>query len=282
LSEQPKLLIFDIDGTLMSTGGLTGVAFELAIEELYGVKNSTNGIEPFGLTDQLIFSKILQNNNIPYENGAEEFERFCEKYIIHLGIQLNNSSKPMLLPGVKRLLQKLKDDKKVFLALETGNIEPSAFLKLHSLGVISHFPIGGFGSDSMDRAKIIELAFRRAQAHYRVPFSIKETWVIGDTPNDINAGQQLGINTISVATGVFGVEQLSHHRPNAIFDDFTDWERFLNVIHRQVTEFVPNPGFEPKPEFKPEFKPEIGDNIVSGDKPDSTDIIVDMGYPWDE
>ncbi len=278
MSKKPKLLIFDIDGTLVSTGGLTGVAFELAIEELYNVKNSTKSIEPFGLTDQLIFSEILRINNIPHDNVVEEFDRFCEKYIIHLGNQLNTSDTTKLLPGVKTLLEKLSAEKNIFLALETGNIEPSAFLKLHSLGIINYFPIGGFGSDSPDRAKIIELAFRRAQAHYRVPFSIKETWVIGDTPNDISAGQRLGVNTISVATGVFNADHLNQFRPNAIFENFNDWGRFLSVIHRQVPQVESKPNFEPVPDYNADSPDEIAKSI----EPDSNDIIVDMGYPWDE
>ena len=278
MSDQPKLLIFDIDGTLMSTGSLTGKAFELTIEQLYGVKNSTRGIKPFGLTDQLIFNEILRINKIHYYNVEKEFERFCEKYIIHLGNQLNNSRAPVLLPGVKTLLEKLREDKRIFLALETGNIEPSAFLKLHRLGIISYFPCGGFGSDSPDRAKIIELAFRRAQTHYRVPFSIKETWVIGDTPNDIGAAQQLGINVISVATGSFDIMHLSQLRPNAVFEDFTDWKRFIEVIHRQATEYVPNPNFDPKTEHSialnasPTVRPEL----------ESEDIVEITGFPWDE
>ncbi len=234
MKSTPILLIFDVDGTLTDSAGLTRVAYESAVQEMYGVENSANGVKPHGRTDQDIFEEILRRNRIDYDDIDAEFDAFCDKYIPHLARLLHESDKPRLLPGVTVLLNKLSKIKNVYLSLGTGNIEQGAYLKLQRHGIAGLFPVGGFGSDSADRPEIISIALRRARHHYRIPFPARSIWVIGDTPFDIVAGKWLGANTIGVATGNFDQYELSLHKPNALFQDLDDWERFIEVINERV------------------------------------------------
>lgn len=230
MKSTPTLLIFDIDGTLTDSAGLSRVAYECAIEELYQIRNSADGVKPFGRTDQDIFEEILQRNTVSYSDIDTAFSEFCDRYVPHLARLLHESDKPTLLPGVEVLLKKLCKTENVHLALGTGNIEQGAYLKLQRHGVANLFPVGGFGSDSVNRSEIISIALRRARNHYRIAFPARSIWVIGDTPNDINAGKWLGANTIGVATGGFNQYELNLHQPTALFQDFDDWEHFLDVI----------------------------------------------------
>jgi len=237
MNKSPILLIFDIDGTLIDTGGLGRLALDRTAEELYGVKEATQGIKPYGMTDYVIFFEIIQRNRIPFDDLHLEFNRFCEHYFQSLGFLLHETNKSKLHRGVQALLEKLKQEKNVFFALGTGNIEQTAYLKLHYHGIASYFLVGGFGSDSYDRPDIIDLAYHRAQKHYRIPFAIRDTWVIGDTPKDIIAGRSIGANTIAVANSIFSQYDLARYQPSALLQDFDDWEHFLDIIHGRV-EFV--------------------------------------------
>lgn len=224
------LLIFDIDATLFDSGGLGRTAIEKAVEDIYGIRGSTIGIIPHGMTDKLIFLKILKRSGIALDNFDDDFERFCERYIQEFSILLQNSDQPRLLGGVDKLIRHLAAQPGIFLAVGTGNIEQSAFLKLHHHDMAKFFPVGGFGSDSQNRSEIISIAYHRAQNHYRIPFAIRDTWVIGDTPHDIQAGKDLGVNTLAVATGIHDIRSLFEYMPTALFEDLTDIERFMFVI----------------------------------------------------
>ncbi|MFH0764882.1 MAG: HAD hydrolase-like protein [Calditrichota bacterium] len=234
MDQTPRLLIFDVDGTLTDSAGITRTAYETVVEELYGVRNSTRGLKPAGRTDRDIFFEILNLNQIEVTDQNEEFRKFSDLYIPLLGRLLTESKKPRLLAGVKTLLEKLAALEPMHLALGTGNIEQSAYLKLHRHNVSSYFPVGGFGSDSSVRAEIIAIALRRAQHYYRVPFATRDTWVIGDTPFDIQAGRDAGANTLAVATGPHDQYELARYKPTALFSDLDDWDHFIHVITGKI------------------------------------------------
>lgn len=224
------LLIFDIDGTLTDSFGLTRVAFELAINEMYSVSDSTRGIKPFGKTDQQIFREILINNNLPTNDFHKQFERLSELTAIYLEEKLRESEKPHLHKGIRSLLERISSENSLYLALGTGNIRRNAYIKLERHGVAHLFPIGGFGSDSENRDLIIETAFRRARDHYQIKFNKNNTWIIGDTPVDIECGRNLGAATIGVATGTYSIEELKKYNPTAVFSDLSDQDKFFKLI----------------------------------------------------
>ncbi len=226
----PALLIFDVDGTLTYSNGLTRLAFDLAAKEIYSVDNSTRGIIPFGRTDQGIFREILRNNNLPENNFIEQFKEFSLLSAQHLERELNASDKPRLHTGVFDLLKLLSLSENIYLALGTGNIKQNAYLKLTRHSIDHLFPVGGFGSDHEERTEILNIAHQRAVEFYKIEFTKHNTWVIGDTPLDIINGRNIGAGTIAVATGIFSEQELSAHNPDAVFSDLNDCDRFIKLI----------------------------------------------------
>lgn len=230
MRKDATLLIWDVDGTLTDSAGLTRVAFEKAFEDIYKISGSTVGIMPFGRTDPQIFREMLRNSNLHEDDFPEQFRKFSVQVSYHLERILASSDKPRLHNGVRELLDLLAVEDDVFLALGTGNIERNARLKLERHSINHHFPVGGFGSDDEDRAALIRIALLRSREYYSIDFDEINTWVIGDTYFDIECGNSIGANTIAVATGSYSEAELSEHNPTALFADFRDRDRFLSLI----------------------------------------------------
>lgn len=225
------LLLFDIDGTLTDNAGLTRVALDKAALHLFGVENGTRGITSYGLTDPLIFRKIVENNHLEVLNWEDTFSQFVSIYISYLNRLLNQSFSVKTHPGIKDLLSAISKLPFFFLALGTGNIRESAMIKLKRHGIDGYFPVGGFGDDSGDRVEIIRVAYHRACEYYRKDFAPEWTWVIGDTPYDINAGKAWGFRTMAVATGFYPVEELKEYSPTIIFPHLGD----VNLVIKTFT-----------------------------------------------
>lgn len=230
----PALLIFDVDGTLTHSAGLTRVAFETVFQEIYGVAQATAGVNPHGRTDPMIFRDVLTRNSIEIQDFDRQFDEFSDQYVVLLERLLGGSKQVHLHKGVKALLEKLKPLPNIYLALGTGNVERAAFHKLNRHGIAHFFPAGGFGSDDEDRSRLLLTAHERAQNYYRKPFPIRDTWIIGDTPNDVLSGQRIGASTIAVATGDYDLQILARSRPDGLLPDFDDQERFLSIIRRKI------------------------------------------------
>ncbi|MFN3821031.1 MAG: HAD family hydrolase [bacterium] len=231
MSMPDVLLLFDIDGTLTDSAGLTRVALDKAALHLFGIERGTQGITSYGLTDPLIFRKIVENNQLKFPNWEYTFSKFCNIYVAYLDQLLNQSSSVKTHPGIKELLSAIAKLPFFFLALGTGNIRASAMVKLKRHGIDGYFPVGGFGDDSEDRAEIIKVAYHRACEHYRKNFDPEWTWVIGDTPYDIFAGKAWGFRTMAVATGFYTVEELSEYSPTIIFPHLED----VNLVIKTFT-----------------------------------------------
>ena len=135
-----------------------------------------------------------------------------------------------LLPGIKELLLLLADREDIVLGLETGNLEPAAYMKLKKGMIDDFFSFGGFGSDSENRTELIRIAIERARAlNYNV-IPAKNIYVIGDSPHDISAGRNLGVNTIGVGTGRIAEEKLLAEGPSYFLKDLSDIPAFLRCI----------------------------------------------------
>ncbi len=230
MSGNATLLIWDVDGTLTDSAGLTRVAFDKAFEDIYAISGSTVGIKPFGRTDPQIFREMLGNSNLHEDDFPEQFRKFSVQTSHHLERILASSDKPRLHYGVGELLDLLVVEDDIFLALGTGNIERNARLKLEKHSINHHFPVGGFGSDDEDRTALIKVALLKSREYYCIDFDEINTWVIGDTYFDIQCGNNIGANTIAVATGIYNEAELSEYNPTAIFADFRNSDRFLSLI----------------------------------------------------
>ena len=156
------LILFDIDGTLLLTGGAGKVAFNRAFQELFGVLDGWGETIPDGKTDPLIFQEIFRR--VLKRNGKpREFDSLGTLYVKYFRKEIQHSPKFRLMPGVKMLLQRLALEKAPLLGIATGNLEETAWLKLARGRLDSFFSFGGFGSDSPDRAELTRAAIRRAR-----------------------------------------------------------------------------------------------------------------------
>ncbi len=204
-----KLLLFDIDQTLINTGGAGLRALDRACFQLFGIQNAMQGISPHGKTDPAIAREILRvrlERNPSELNG--DIQSILEGYLFFLKEEVQTSHTYRVLPGINSLLDEmsLRDD--VILGLATGNVESGAHIKLDRGNLNRYFEFGGFGSDSEDRSELVRKAADKAAIRHGGGIPASDIFVIGDTPLDIDAGKRAGFKTVGVATGSYSIEQL--------------------------------------------------------------------------
>jgi phosphoglycolate phosphatase len=219
-----RLLLFDIDGTLIDSGGAGIQSLKDVLREQFGINDDLSEIEVAGKTDTGIVHQILRKQQI--ELSDEKVAAFLDRYADLLGRELPRRQ-GRLLPGIAELLPKLQARKQNVLALLTGNIERGAQLKLRHYGVWDFFEFGAFANDHHDRNELGPFAQRRAREKHSIDFAAETIDVIGDTPHDIACGKAIGARTIAVATGNFSRAQLSEHQPDRIIDDFSQVDALI-------------------------------------------------------
>jgi len=226
-NQNKRLLLFDIDGTLIHSGGAGVHALKLTLAERFGIADDLDDIEIAGMTDSGIVVSILKKHRIPATN--ENIAAFLDSYVHFLSLELPRRE-GKLLPGVLELLEKLKSRPDLVLALLTGNVSRGAQLKLEHYGVWHFFEFGAFADDHQDRNQLGSFAVTRAKEKHGREFSATEIDVIGDTPRDITCGKAFGARTIAVATGTYSLEQLAEHQPDFLIDDLSDVDRVIDTL----------------------------------------------------
>jgi phosphoglycolate phosphatase len=222
-----RLLLFDIDGTLIYSGGAGVHALKSALVERFRIADDLRDIEIAGMTDSGIVVSILKKHQIPVTN--ENVSAFLDSYVHFLSLELPRRE-GKLLPGVLELLERLKSRPQLVLALLTGNVSRGAQLKLEHYGVWHFFEFGAFADDHQDRNRLGSFARARAKEKHGSEFSAGEIDVIGDTPRDIACGKAFGARTIAVATGTWTREQLAEHQPDFLIDDLSDVDRVIDTL----------------------------------------------------
>ena len=223
-----KLLLFDIDGTLLLTNGAGTRAANRAFENIYGISEAMTKIDAAGKTDPIILKEIFKNE-LNRDYSHEEAKELYKLYIPFLEEE-TGASETTVMPGIPRLLENLSRRGDMVLGAATGNIEQGAWIKLKSAGLDHHFKFGGFGSDSHLREHLIIKAKERALDHVDNRTDIQKTFVIGDTPYDINHGRAAGAVTVGVATGSYSRAELEEHSPDHLFDDLNNLETVLKIF----------------------------------------------------
>ncbi|HEY7002284.1 MAG TPA: HAD family hydrolase [Candidatus Udaeobacter sp.] len=224
---QKRLLLFDIDGTLIHSGGAGVHALRAAFKERFGIDDDLHDIEVSGMTDSGIVVSILNKHKIPVTN--ENVSAFLDSYVHFLSMELPRRE-GALLPGVLELLHRLKSRPHVVLALLTGNVSRGAQLKLEHYGVWHFFEFGAFADDHRDRNRLGPFARARAKERHGREFSASEIDVIGDTPRDIACGRALGARTVAVATGTWSRDQLATYQPDFLIDDLSNVEAIIDTL----------------------------------------------------
>lgn len=227
-----RLILFDIDGTLLSTDGAAKRAFHRALLEVYGTAGPISTHTFDGKTDPQIARELLRLAGVPdavIDGGLPEL---WAAYLRELATELNRPGhRTRVLPGVLRLLAALEErDTECVLGLLTGNVEPGAVLKLASAGIRTPFRLGAYGSDSEHRHELPAIAVRRAMGIAGRRFEGTEVVIIGDTPHDIACGRSLGARAVAVATGRHSEAALRSAGADAVVPDLADLESVLRCL----------------------------------------------------
>jgi phosphoglycolate phosphatase len=227
-----KLVLFDVDGTILLTAGAGRRAIFAALAEEVADVAALGEIRFDGKTDPEIVAELLAAAGQPVPRESPRVRQLCERYVSHLARELElPTARTTVMPGVIPLLDRLQEETTVVLGLLTGNVAPGAALKLRSGGIDpARFAVGAYGSDAAYRQELPAIAARRAQPVFgRVP-SGAEVVIIGDTPADIGCGARIAARALAVATGSFSVAELAACGPHAAFEDLSDTDRVLEAI----------------------------------------------------
>ncbi|HUE86303.1 MAG TPA: HAD family hydrolase [Vicinamibacterales bacterium] len=227
-----SLLLFDIDGTLLLSGGAGIRAMTRAFDDVFAVRDAFAGSDVAGRTDRFIVSRALAEAGLP--DTREQHDRFREAYVPLLRKEILRpaTGRYGLMPGIQGLLEALRESGSVHVALLTGNYAPAAFVKLGHFGIESFFEWGAFGEESAERDELARIALRRAESR-GVPAAAREQRiVIGDTPHDVACARAIGARMLAVATGNYSEEALRAAGADVILPDLSDTSQVLRVLRR--------------------------------------------------
>jgi phosphoglycolate phosphatase-like HAD superfamily hydrolase len=227
-----KLILFDIDGTILLSAGAGRRAILAALAEHIPDRAGLEQIRFDGKTDPQIVRELLGAAGDSAPEDAAKIAAILERYVLHLeGDLAVHGHRSRLMPGIPALLDTLEAEPGVVLGLLTGNVRSGARLKLRAAGLNpDRFVVGAFGSDHAERHALPPIAARRAEPYFgRLPLG-EEVVIIGDTPADVSCGACHGARTIAVATGGYGVLELQATGAHAVFADFSDFDRVREVI----------------------------------------------------
>jgi phosphoglycolate phosphatase-like HAD superfamily hydrolase len=199
-------ILFDIDGTLITSGGAGAASWRMAFDELYGIPADIGEFTDTGMTDPDVGRKTFEAV-MSREPDRQEFTRLLERRLHYLHRAVEESDGYRVLPGADELLARLIDDG-YLLGLVTGNVEAAAHIKLHRARLNRFFSFGGYGSDAADRGELTRIALQRAGLVYGETMIPEQALVVGDTPRDIEGAHAAGIECVGVASGHFTVDQL--------------------------------------------------------------------------
>src|SRR5262245_3681624 len=230
--DEPRvsLILFDIDGTLVLTGGAGVRAMSRAFEDLLGVRDAFRGQPMAGRTDSWILADAAAAHGVPPDSPA--LARFRDVYLGHLADEIDKpgASRKGIMPGVRDLLDALIGRPDVYLALLTGNYEAAARIKLEYFDLWRYFSCGAFGDVAPDRNRLLPLAVATVAACGGPSFAPTDAVVIGDTPLDIACAAHSSARSIGVATGNHSVDELRAAGADVVFADLSDTDAVLGAL----------------------------------------------------
>lgn len=225
-----RLLLFDIDGTLILSGG-KGIESMISAMSVYTGKQIDFSVGDFaGSTDRKIIMTLLAKNGLQNIYQAKDVDAMLAGYLANLRQHLSGANIVEILPGISDLLTELQQNSSVYLGLVTGNMLEGAKIKLEAVNLYHYFPIGGFGSDSSDRNLLPPAAMRRATTHFDQKFASDEVWIIGDTPRDIACAKANQLRSLAVSTGHWSLDQLQAYQPTALMPDLSDTQFVIDTL----------------------------------------------------
>jgi phosphoglycolate phosphatase len=216
----PTVLLFDVDGTLVDTGGAGRRSIEAAFADVFADVAEPLSFPFAGMTDRAIIRRGLVERGL--EVSARVMEAIVRAYLARLAVEVPASPRYRVLTAVPELLDAVLAQRDFAVGLGTGNVEPGARIKLRRGGIAERFAFGGFGCDHEDRAALLAAGARRGAERLGVPLEHCRVVVIGDTPKDIAAASAIGAECLAVATGAFDVATLGGLGASRIAADLSD------------------------------------------------------------
>jgi len=226
-----RIFLFDLDGTLIWSGGAGVRALDMAFAEMFGLQRAMQGVSCDGKTDRAIVREVLAAHGLDSEDNIS---RLIESYVGHLPQTVAVASGYRVIEGVVETLEYLSADPDVICGLATGNVVEGARAKLGRADLFRYFPVGGFGSDSEDRTTMVRAGIERAVAYLKDPSA--RAAVIGDTPRDIEAAKGAGALAVGVATGRFAFSVLEEAGADLVIENLSqpaEWIERLQGFEEQ-------------------------------------------------
>ena len=225
-----RLVLFDIDGTILTARGAGRRALAAALNEVYGTAGDIERYDLRGRTDPRIVFDLMEGAGLAREAVHERLDACFEAYARGLAAEVGDGSGVVTHPGIADLVRRLSGTPEALVGLLTGNIEAGARIKLAPTGLQPYFRLGAYGSDHHDRRQLPSLAARRAHALTGHAFQPEQVLVIGDTPHDIDCARHFGAMAVAVATGLYPREELEASSPDLLFSDFSDVDGTLSKL----------------------------------------------------
>jgi len=225
-----KLLLWDIDGTLVWTGGAGERALTLSMRENFGIDVNMEEIDYSGRTDVMIARILFAYYKV--ERTDENVQRFLDGYLEHLAAELpkGDPEHTRVLPGIQKIVEAVHERDDLAQGLLTGNLPRGAETKLGFFELWSYFRFGAFADSHHDRNELSPVALARAEEVTGETFEPEDIWVIGDTPHDIECGKAIGANTLAVATGKHDYDELEEASPDYLVENLVNWKAFFEII----------------------------------------------------
>jgi phosphoglycolate phosphatase-like HAD superfamily hydrolase len=225
-----RLILFDIDGTLLTAGGAPRRAFRRALIEHFGTDGDESRMDFSGKTDPQIVYELMGEVGFDDDRIEQRIAALFEHYLEGLERELVGEAGHRLHAGAAEVVASLANDPRVVLGLVTGNVERGARLKLERFDLWRRFAVGAFGSDDRDRDRLPRIAMERAGRLTGRSFTGSDTVVVGDTPADVQCARAVGALAVAVATGRPTREDLEASRPDVLLDSLEEWPDVLGRL----------------------------------------------------
>ncbi|MBX9672427.1 MAG: HAD hydrolase-like protein [Candidatus Obscuribacterales bacterium] len=226
-----RLILFDIDETMISSDGAGRKALARALHQLHQVPEAATRVSMSGKTDPQILTEILSTQaHIDPSHIQSAIPAIIELYLTFLDQEILASQNYIMHDGVREILDHLVDDDRACLGLLTGNVEAGARKKLARFDLNKYFAIGAYGSDSADRSQLPPYAVARAREHFKSDFDPQQVYIIGDSVNDIACARAYGARVIAVNTGKTSYTDLAAHNPDYLLASLADKRQVLSAL----------------------------------------------------
>jgi len=223
-----KLILFDIDRTLIISSKAHHKAFSEGFKKVYGVDTTIDIINHHGMTEQQVIIEVLKKNGFGEQEIKSKIKE-CIKEMVSSFNKFIENEKITPLDGVLGLLEELEKNN-FLMGLVTGNLEDIAKGKLKKAGINHYFKIGGFGNDDIERANLVKLAIKRAEENFDFLRHNDNVFLLGDAPQDMMAGKEAGVKTIGVTTGIYSKEQLEKAGADFVVESLKEKNKIFEII----------------------------------------------------